>query len=202
MKMTCSGWKIKENCHAGNFPSKTIGCREIKFVLRDVKWCFNASWGLKGLRGGYCIVNKHVSSAEWWTSALDAGLIFNQYWLTQRDHPIHTTSLCMHAAFTKYVCVLVQCLSHMPSLSDAGSLLGQRWWGWPSVDSATALSRIKQDMNTQWYPRCVRVCQQSVWLCNSDVDPMLGSCWANVEDGGPTLTQHWFQFSCLLEILY
>ena len=55
MKMIWNGWKIEENCHAlvnqshGNFCSKTLCCRKIKSVFRDVKWCFNASWGLKGL---------------------------------------------------------------------------------------------------------------------------------------------------------
>ena len=61
--MIWCGWKIKENCNVlvnqflGNFPSKTLGCRKIKSVSRDVKWCVNASWGLKGL-----IVQKHCQS--------------------------------------------------------------------------------------------------------------------------------------------
>ena len=25
-----------------------------------------------------------------------------------------------------------------------------------------------------------------------DVEPMLGQCWADVGDGGPALTRHWF----------
>ena len=25
-----------------------------------------------------------------------------------------------------------------------------------------------------------------------DIEPMLGQCWIDVLDGGPTLTQHWF----------
>ena len=29
--------------------SKTLGCSKMKSVFRDVKWCFDASWGLKGL---------------------------------------------------------------------------------------------------------------------------------------------------------
>ena len=33
----------------GNFRSKTLCCRKIKSVFMDVKWCFNVSWGLKGL---------------------------------------------------------------------------------------------------------------------------------------------------------
>ena len=55
MKMIWSGWKIQENYHVfvnqflGNFRSKTLCCGKITCVFRDVKWCFNASWGLKGL---------------------------------------------------------------------------------------------------------------------------------------------------------
>ena len=54
--MTWYGLKIKENCHLlvnqfhQNFLSKPLGCRRIKSVFKDVKWCFNASWGLKGLK--------------------------------------------------------------------------------------------------------------------------------------------------------
>ena len=48
-------WKSTENWHIlvkqfhGNFRSKTLCCRKIRSVFRDVKWCFNASWGLEGL---------------------------------------------------------------------------------------------------------------------------------------------------------
>ena len=65
MKMTCSGLKIKENHHVlanqihGNFHSKTLGCRKFKSDFRDVRWCFNASWGLKGLRV------KNDNSRDW-----------------------------------------------------------------------------------------------------------------------------------------
>ena len=31
-----------------------------------------------------------------------------------------------------------------------------------------------------------------------EVEPMLGQCWASVLDDEPTLTQHWFNVSCLL----
>ena len=60
MKIIWCGLKITENCHIlikqlhGNFRSKTLGCRKIKTVFRDVKWCFNASWGLKGLMLTQC----------------------------------------------------------------------------------------------------------------------------------------------------
>ena len=33
---------------------------------------------------------------------------------------------------------------------------------------------------------------------SQDIYPMLFQCWASVEDGGPTLTQHWVNASCLL----
>ena len=55
MKTILCSLNIKENCHVlvnqfhGNFRSKTLGCRKIKYVFEVVKWCFNASWGLKGL---------------------------------------------------------------------------------------------------------------------------------------------------------
>ena len=48
------GLKIKENSYVlvnqfhGNFRFKTLSCRQIKSVFRDVKWCFNAAGGLKG----------------------------------------------------------------------------------------------------------------------------------------------------------
>ena len=48
-------WKIEENWHVlvkqfhGNFRSKTLDCTKIKSIFRDVKWCFIALWGLKGL---------------------------------------------------------------------------------------------------------------------------------------------------------
>ena len=34
-----------------NFRFKTLSCRKIRCVFIHVKWCFNASWGLKGLKG-------------------------------------------------------------------------------------------------------------------------------------------------------
>ena len=30
------------------------------------------------------------------------------------------------------------------------------------------------------------------------IDPMLGECWGDVRDGGPTITQHWVNVSCWL----
>ena len=59
MKMIWCGWKIKENCHVlvnqfhRDLHYETPGCTKIKCVFRDVKWCFNASWGLKGLKHLY-----------------------------------------------------------------------------------------------------------------------------------------------------
>ena len=52
--MIWCGLKIIENCHVlvnqfhGNIHSKILVVGKLKSVFRDVKWCFNASWGLKG----------------------------------------------------------------------------------------------------------------------------------------------------------
>ena len=65
MKMIWRGLKIKEICDVlvnqfhGNFRSKAVGCRKIKSVFRDVKWCFNASWGPKGLTAKLSNLNFH-----------------------------------------------------------------------------------------------------------------------------------------------
>ena len=43
--MILSGWKIEEKCHVNQFYGiihfKTLGCRKIKSIFRDIKWCFN-----------------------------------------------------------------------------------------------------------------------------------------------------------------
>ena len=64
MKMIWCGLKITEDCYVlvnqfhGNSRSKTLGCRKNRTVSRDIKWCFNASWILKGLRGNYFMWDK------------------------------------------------------------------------------------------------------------------------------------------------
>ena len=32
----------------------------------------------------------------------------------------------------------------------------------------------------------------------TDLRPMLGYCWVDVANGGPTFTRHWVSYSCLL----
>ena len=65
--MIWCGLKIKENYHVlvsqfkGNFRSKTLSFRKIKYVFRDVRWCFNASLGLKGLRVTWHRSNIHTA---------------------------------------------------------------------------------------------------------------------------------------------
>ena len=83
MKIICCGKIIKENHHVllnqfhGNFRSKTLGCRRIKFVFRDVKWCFSASWGVKGLKGDTWAVNKReVVEGDRWQSKGDRYISF------------------------------------------------------------------------------------------------------------------------------
>ena len=68
MKMIWSRWKSKENCHVlvnqfhWNFRSKTLSCGKIKSVFRDLKWCFKASCGLKGLNDDYPVKRCQASS--------------------------------------------------------------------------------------------------------------------------------------------
>ena len=40
-------WNVLANQYHGNFRSKTLGCRKIKFVFKDVKSCFNEFRGIK-----------------------------------------------------------------------------------------------------------------------------------------------------------
>ena len=68
--MIWCGLKIKENCYVlvnhfhGNFHSKTPSCRKIKSVFRDLRRCFNASWGLKRLKKKtFVLFGLHTSSS-------------------------------------------------------------------------------------------------------------------------------------------
>ena len=65
---TCSEWRWLEVGEtlpcigkpvSWNFQYKTSSCRKIKSVFRDVKWCFNASWGIKGLTH-MCVCDHYV----------------------------------------------------------------------------------------------------------------------------------------------
>ena len=85
MKMTWCGWKIKNNCHVmlnqfhGNYHYKTLSCWKITSVFRDVKWCFNASWGLKGLNK-----DENISQIEfynWLSSPVNILLVSVAYYL-------------------------------------------------------------------------------------------------------------------------
>ena len=74
-------WNIKENWHVllkqfhGNFPSKSLSCGKINFFSgMYVKWCFNASLGLKkwnesGIRPPLCTYRLNCArrtSWGWW----------------------------------------------------------------------------------------------------------------------------------------
>ena len=58
-----------------NVRSKTLGCRKIKYVFGDVKWCFKALWGLKGLR----------DQANPWSADLTLTLNMSQIYVRQSD---------------------------------------------------------------------------------------------------------------------
>ena len=117
MKMIWYDIKITENCHVlvnqfhGNFRSKNLSDCTIKSVFRDVKWCFNASSGLKGLRVKHAFHSLHralcclfrpdtdgtrVSKCgqlsqqtrrlypmlfQCWSSAVGGGPILKQHWV-------------------------------------------------------------------------------------------------------------------------
>ena len=74
---------ILVNQFRGNFHSKTLSFRKIKSVFRDVKWCFNASRGLKGLminagfdRGNVTCQLIDVASPSYWLYQGDLGFFF------------------------------------------------------------------------------------------------------------------------------
>ena len=70
------------------------------------------------------------------------------------------------------------------------------------------------DLVPQFRPRCPLISVHSwpevgpasakpgsmydAWRQARNIEPMVGQCWADVVDGGPTLTQHWFNVWCLL----
>ena len=77
--MICCGLKNEEICYVlvnkfhEIFHSKTSSCWKIESVFRDVKWCFNASWELKGLMwqsGWLALLSKpHPSNTRHWPNA-------------------------------------------------------------------------------------------------------------------------------------
>ena len=109
MKMIWCGLKIKQNCPVlvnqfhRNFHSKTPSCRKFKSVFRDIKWCFNASWGLKGLKSYLATATQNFKWVK--IFALD---LFNL-------PPNICESLCSNTHF-------------IPSYSDSiGQSNGQKW---------------------------------------------------------------------------
>ena len=101
MKMIWCGLKIKENCHVslinqfhGDCHSKTLGCRKIKCVFRDVKWCFNASWGLKGLTDDLFARVSHPRRPKS-VHYVAIGLIILYFDVAGREH-CHQTCLLRH----------------------------------------------------------------------------------------------------------
>ena len=83
--MTWCSLNIKENCHVlvnqfhGNFSSRTLCCRKIKYVFTDVKRCFNASWGFKWFK-----LTLFTTEAQPTWSVL---IVIDQTWLAGGCHP-------------------------------------------------------------------------------------------------------------------
>ena len=64
-----------------NFHSKTLGCRKMKSVFRNVKWCFNASWGLKRP-----FVPKSGVKHWFTTTTLQSSMLFTYMWSLEGDY--------------------------------------------------------------------------------------------------------------------
>ena len=145
MKMIWKGWKINENCHVlvnqfpGNFLSKTHNCRQIKSVLRDIKWCCNASWGIKDLsiyasRRAFCIKVYMVYYIE--TRTLSA-VIWSPVWFMKSD--TFLSLCCWNRGIKSQImeiqntCVpgksetLTQYWLMFASVEDGGPTLNQDW---------------------------------------------------------------------------
>ena len=60
------------------------------------------------------------------------------------------------------------------------------------------LLRIPSRLHNVHLCMCVCVCVCVSAQQTQCFNPMLVQCWASVEDGGPTLNQHWVDVSCLL----
>ena len=84
----------------GNFHSKTLGCR--LSVFRDVKWCFNASWGLKGLNNKALMVKTEqhnflfVSGAEFFVTFLARYASAHSTYIGYDSHSESSRSLWLH----------------------------------------------------------------------------------------------------------
>ena len=67
-----------------NFHSKTLGCRKIRSVIRHVRCCFNASWGLKGLNTyfspNYCDYSVNKTDYKWLLSWLASKGLKSHMW--------------------------------------------------------------------------------------------------------------------------
>ena len=60
--MWCRNCHLLINQFYGHFRSEALSCRKIKSVFRDVKRCFNASWGLKGLNIHFILNNSDYAA--------------------------------------------------------------------------------------------------------------------------------------------
>ena len=91
------GLKIKKklvNQFHGNCSSKTPSFRGIKSVFRDVKSCFNASWGFRGLKVRACEIG-----ARGFATTLHGILIsMKQHVLPRSDRQCSNVEACVWRA--------------------------------------------------------------------------------------------------------
>ena len=174
--MTWSEWKIKENCHVlvnqfhGNFNSKTLGCRKIKSVFRNVKLCFNASWGFKGLKQR-CV---NVSCLLWQDGCVisSRGNINGKLNIIS---PSQSLSDWLQTHKSLYSWKRKRWLSVV-------SMLDRRRRRWPNIETALSRCLVFAEFNF-WYHQTLAQCWYNV---------------ASLKNVVPTLWQHWVSGPCQL----
>ena len=178
MKMIWSEWKNKEkwnvlvNQFHRNFCSKTLSCGKIKSVFRDLKWCCNASWGLKGLN----------MFGELIRVCVDRRL---------HDKAVRTT-----------FCHLVRKYSPWPQSDWPSDLYPRVTGARPSQEPVGSwlANHLQMGHSSRGVEPGYVTCAAREIMCQQtrDSEPMMGQRWARVVDGGPTLAENWVIVSCLL----
>ena len=86
-----------------------------------------------------------------------------------------------------------QCLAKVPNMAhrrQPHAILCPTLANWLTCAEPINGDRMK---NAQRHKQSQTLGEQTRYI-----DPILGECWADVVEGGPTFTQHWVNASCLL----
>ena len=71
-------------------------------------------------------------------------------------------------------------------------------YSWPTI--LGFFEFLSKWLIVTWHPPTLSV--KTVSQQTRDIEPMLGWCWPNVGDDGPTSNQHWFNALCFLGCPY